>query len=261
MTVQQAQAAARYQAINAWLSAEGRVDVVEVALRLGVAQETIRRDLRSMETAGKLQRVHGGAVRVDAGPQAVRPPTGVPADHDDVNLSLRVWDQLPRHGTILLGTGTLGLALAHAIIANPPEAAGLTVVTNSLDAAVVLSRASRLEVYNIGGTVSPVTRGQEGDWAVHEMERLHVDVSVICPAGVSVEHGLTHATPAAAAVSQVEVASGQRVIALANAQTMGFSAFVQFAALADIDLLAVSGSPSPDTLHPFVEHGVCLDVG
>ena len=38
--------------------------------------------------------------------------------------------------------------------------------TNSLDAAIVLSRASRLEVYNIGGTVSPVTRAQEGDWAV-----------------------------------------------------------------------------------------------
>ena len=63
------------------------------------------------------------------------------------------------------------------------------------------SRASRLEVYNIGGTVSPVARAQEGDWAVHEMERLHVNVSVVCPAGISVERGLAQATPAAAAVS------------------------------------------------------------
>lgn len=261
MTVQQAQAAARYQAINEWLATEGRVDVVEVANRLGVAQETIRRDLRSMETAGKLQRVHGGAVRVDAGPLAVRPSVGDPVPHDDQALALRVWDQLPRRGTILLGTGRLGLALAQAVIANPPETGGLTVVTNSLDAAVLLSRASRLEVYNIGGTVSPVTRGQEGDWAVHEMERLHVDVSVVCPAGVSIEHGLTHATPAAAAVSQVEVASGQRVIALASVQTLGVSAFVQFADLSEIDLLAVSGTPSPDTLHQYLERGVCLDVG
>ena len=70
-------------------------------------------------------------------------------------------------------------------------------------AAIVLSRASRLETYNIGGTVSPITRAQEGDWAVHEMERLHVDVSVVCPAGISIEHGLTQATPAAAAVSRI----------------------------------------------------------
>ena len=47
---------------------------------------------------------------------------------------------------------------------------------------------------------------------MREMERLHVDVSVVCPAGISVERGLTQATPAAAAVSQAEVASGDRVI-------------------------------------------------
>ena len=126
-------------------------------------------------------------------------------DGDDLELSTRVWQSLPRSGSILIGTGRLTLALAYVIVGSPPEETGLTVVTNSLDAAIVLSRASRLEVYNIGGTVSPVTRAQEGDWAVHEMERLHVDVSVVCPAGISVERGLTQATPAAAAVSQVEV--------------------------------------------------------
>lgn len=261
MTVQQAQASARYQAITDWLAAEGRIDVADMAHRLGVAQETIRRDLRSMETAGKLQRVHGGAVRVDSGPLSTRAPAAAPTDSDDVELSTRVWEQLPRQGTILLGTGPLGLALAHTIVADPPDHPGLTVVTNSLDAAIVLSRASRLEVYNIGGTVSPVTRGQEGDWAVHEMERLHVDVSIICPAGISVERGLTQATPAAAAVSQVEVASGQRVIALAAVSTLGCSAFVQFAQLGDIDLLAISGCPSPAALAPFLERGVAVDAG
>ena len=49
MTVKQA---ARYQAITDLLAADGRVDVVDIANRLGVAQETIRRDLRAMETAG-----------------------------------------------------------------------------------------------------------------------------------------------------------------------------------------------------------------
>ena len=68
MTVQNAPAVARYQAITDLLTADGRVDVVDIANRLGVAQETIRRDLRALENAGKLQRVHGGAVRIAAGP-------------------------------------------------------------------------------------------------------------------------------------------------------------------------------------------------
>ncbi len=126
----------------------------------------------------------------------------------------------------------------------------------------MLSRASRLEVYNIGGTVSPVTRGQEGDWAVHEMQRLHVDVSVVCPAGVSVERGLTQATPAAAAVSQVEVASGQRVIALANSADPGHLGLRPVRR----DSTRSTCSPSParparPRCAPFPERGVAVDVG
>ena len=183
-----------------------------------------------------------------------------PPDDDELELSRRIWAQLPRRGTVLLGTGRLTLALAHAIVTEPPEESGLTVVTNSLDAAVVLSRASRLEVYNIGGTVSPITRAQEGDWAVHEMGRLHVDVSVVCPAGISVERGLTQSTPAAAAVSQVEVACGERVIALAGPTTLGVTSFVQFAQLDQIDLIAVAGRPDPATRQPFEERGVAITV-
>ncbi len=253
-------AAARYAAIAEWLAAEGRVDVVDLALRLGVAQETIRRDLRTLEGTGKLVRVHGGAVRVDAGPLAV-PPLAAPKGHADVELARRIWHQLPRQGTVLLGAGPLTVALAHTIVATPPTTHGLTIVTNSLDAAVVLSRASRLEVYNVGGTVSPVTRAQEGDWAVHEMERLHVDVSVLSPAGVSVTRGLTEATPAAAAVSQAIVVAAAQVIALADADTLGASAFVHFAGIDQVDLVAVAGRPPQNALQPFVERGITVSMG
>ena len=260
MTVQHAGVAARYQAITDLLAADGRVDVVDIATRLGVAQETIRRDLRAMESEGKLQRVHGGAVRIATGP-LVLVNNHPPIAQDHLALAARVWEELPRQGTILLGTGSLALALAHVMVGSQPEDHGLTVATNSLDAAIVLSRASRLEVYNIGGTVSPVTRAQEGDWAVNEMERLHVDVSVVCPAGISVARGLTEATPAAAAAAQAEVAAGDRVIALAGPDSLGVSAFVQYASLDHIDCLAVAGSPTLAALQPFGERGIAIIVG
>lgn len=258
MTTQQAAAVARYQAITGWLAAESRVDVVDVARRLGVAQETIRRDLRTLESEGKLQRVHGGAVPLGSGPPAPTPLTT--SDRDDLELSMRVWALLPRTGTVLLGAGRLTLALAQVILADPPERAGLTVVTNSLDAALVLSRARHLSVYNIGGTVSPLTRAQEGDWALAELERLHVDVSVICPTGVSAERGLTHDTPSAAAISQVEVSSGSRVIVLADAETLGRAAFVQFATLEPIEQIAVSGGVDPAQVQQFLDRGIPLNL-
>src|SRR5690606_26600642 len=191
----------RRAALADWLAAEGRIDVITAANRLGVAPETIRRDLRAMERSGRLQRVHGGAVAAAVDPILAlgRPATVAESDR---GWARAVWRQLPRSGTILLGAGEPTLALAELIISEAEDLTGLTVVTNSLDAALVLSRAPGLSVYNIGGTVSARTRAQEGDWALTELRRLHTDVSVICPAGISPEHGLTQPTPAAAAVSE-----------------------------------------------------------
>jgi DeoR family fructose operon transcriptional repressor len=84
---------------------------------------------------------------------------------------------------------------------------------------------------------------------------------VVCPAGISIERGLTQATPAAAAVSRVEVTSGERVIALADRDSFGASAFVQFASLQQIDSIAVAGTPNQAAVQPFAEHGITITVG
>ena len=62
----------------------GRLDVITAADRLGVAQETVRRDLRALERPASLQRVHGGAVNAEPDPIPAlgRPATVEPDDPD-----------------------------------------------------------------------------------------------------------------------------------------------------------------------------------
>ncbi len=249
----------RQARIVGWLTDEGRIDVMDVAGRLGVAQETVRRDLRALESDGQLQRVHGGAIPLETDPfPGLTPP---PVDNpDDLALAARLWEELPRTGTLLLGAGRLTLALTAAITSDPPARHGLTIVTNSLDAAIALARIGKLAVYNIGGSVSPATRAQEGDWALHELERLHVDVSLVCPAGISVERGLGQPTPAAAAISRAEVACGKTVIALADASYLGAAAFVQFATITEIDRLVLSGRAAPAVVQTFLDRGLDIAV-
>jgi len=178
---------------------------------------------------------------------------------EDRGLLEGLWAELPHSGTLLLGTGRMSLELAHVIVNAPPDD-DLTVVTNSLDIGLVLSRVSRLSVYNIGGTVSPRTRAQEGDWALTELRRVHTDVSVVCPSGISVAHGLSQPTPAAAAVSQAEVAAGSRVLALVEAAALGRPSFVAFAGLAEIDQIVVGGDPPLAVVQEFNERDVtCTD--
>ena len=44
------------------LKRDGRMEAKDVAAELGLSDDTIRRDLRELAAAGKLQRVHGGAL-------------------------------------------------------------------------------------------------------------------------------------------------------------------------------------------------------
>ncbi|SER25565.1 DeoR/GlpR family DNA-binding transcription regulator [Microlunatus flavus] len=255
----------RFERLLTWLSAEGRLDVGDAAERLGVAQETVRRDLRVLESRAQLVRVHGGAVEVEPAlpgsvPGLTVPGTRAPGvEPEDRDLLEALWHQLPRNGTLLLGTGRLTLELATVMVNDPPDD-DLTVVTNALDVALLLSRVSRVSVYNIGGAVSPRTHAQEGDWALTELHRLHTDVSVVCPGGLTLERGLSQPTPAAAAVSQAEVAAGSRVVALVEGAALGRPSFVTFAGLDEVDQVVVAGDPPPTLVEQLGEHGMtCTD--
>ena len=55
----------RRRAILEWIRSDGRGDVTELAARLQVAAETVRRDLHVLEDHGYVRRVHGGAFPTD----------------------------------------------------------------------------------------------------------------------------------------------------------------------------------------------------
>lgn len=55
----------RHESIAEALRSDGRVSVSDLALRLDVTAETVRRDLDALEQSGLLQRVHGGAVAAE----------------------------------------------------------------------------------------------------------------------------------------------------------------------------------------------------
>ena len=55
----------RQHQILALARSQGEVDVLKLAAELGVAPETLRRDLRQLEQHGLVRRTHGGAYPVE----------------------------------------------------------------------------------------------------------------------------------------------------------------------------------------------------
>ncbi len=227
-------AAERQQRIIAEARRAGRVEVTALADDLGVATETIRRDLTALERRGSLRRVHGGAIPVER--LEVEPSLASRSGRlTEVKrrIAARALDQLPSGGSIILDSGTTTRAVAELL---PPDL-DVTVLTNSLSAASVLATHPGVSLYLLGGRVRGQTGAAVGDWTVRALNDVVVDVAFIGTNGFSVARGLTTPDQSEALVKRAMVASARTAIVLSDSSKAGDDHLHRFAELGDIDVL------------------------
>ncbi|MFC9845700.1 DeoR/GlpR family DNA-binding transcription regulator [Streptomyces sp. NPDC060223] len=221
----------------------GRVDVVSLAEEFQVTAETIRRDLKALDRAGLVRRVHGGAIpagRLDFEPDlAEREYTA--ADEKD-RVAQAAVAELPHDGTVILDAGSTVARLAGAV----PLEATLTVVTHSLPIAARLADHPGIQLHLVGGRVRHRTRAAVDAWALRAYTEIRADVLFIAANGFSVSYGLTTPDLAEAAVKRATMRAARRVVLLADSSKHGQEHFARFGDLSDVDLLITDRGLSPD---------------
>jgi DeoR family fructose operon transcriptional repressor len=224
----------RQQEIVRLARANGRVDVASLADTLNVTAETIRRDLTSLERAGVLRRVHGGAIPVEriGFEPAVETRDAVLIDEKE-RIAKAALAEVPEEGAIILDAGTTTARLAQAL----PVDRELTVVVNSPVIATMLGTRANINVLLIGGRLRGRTLATVDDWALRPLADMYVDVAFIGTNGMSVERGLTTPDLAEAAVKRAMINAARRTVLLADHTKIGNDYLARFGTLADLDLL------------------------
>ncbi|MEU6394100.1 DeoR/GlpR family DNA-binding transcription regulator [Streptomyces sp. NPDC046939] len=212
----------------------GRVDVLSLAELFQVTAETVRRDLKALDRAGLVRRVHGGAIpagRLDFEPDlAERESTA--ADEKD-RIAHAALAELPSEGSVILDAGSTVARLAAAL----PLESELTAVTHSLPTAARLADHPGIQLHLIGGRVRHRTRAAVDAWALRAYGEIRADVVFLAANGFSADSGLTTPDLAEAAVKRAAVAAARRVVLLADSGKFGQEHFARFADLAQVDLL------------------------
>jgi DeoR/GlpR family transcriptional regulator of sugar metabolism len=223
----------RLEQLRRILSQDPVVRVNDLAKQLRVSPATIRRDLDELESLGEIRRVHGGGV--STGSRLEEPlfddKTSVAA-REKRRIAEAALRYVKPNDTVFLDGGSTVLELARLL----RDRSNLTVVTNSLRAAVELSgRGPRLIV--IGGELRRLSQTTVGPLTRFTIRELHVDEAFMGTMGLSLEEGLTTTDPSEAYTKELVMEHAREVVLLADSSKVGKISFSRAGQLAKVRIL------------------------
>lgn len=209
--------------------------MTELAARLKVATETVRRDLHALEVHGLVRRTHGGAIPTEGARfesnLTHRSSHRVPEKRRIAEAAVQHLDGAE---TIYLDEGSTQQLIAEELV---KLALPLTVITSSLGAAAVLATAESVSVLLLGGRVRYRTLGTVDHWATDMLADLVIDLAILGANGITVKHGLTTPDPAVCAVKNKAVQVSRRRLFTGVSDKFGVNSFCRFADVAKFETL------------------------
>ncbi|WP_406699915.1 DeoR/GlpR family DNA-binding transcription regulator [Singulisphaera sp. Ch08] len=243
--------AERQRALLEVLKLEGKVLASGLSRRFGVSEDTIRRDLRELDKAGLLQRVHGGAL-----PRSSISVEYASRQKESTEAKRRIGAaavKLLHPGElVVLDAGTTPLA----VIENLPLDFAVTVVTHSLPAATALAEHPVAEGIVIGGRLFKSARASNGVATVDAYRLIRPDVCILGAAAVHPEAGITTFDAEEAEVKRAMVAYASRVIVLAAGEKLGTVSLHLIAPAGRVTHLVTDSDAAPEVLRQLRELGI-----
>jgi len=179
----------RQKQILSLLTRQGRLSVAEIVSQFEISEATARRDLETLTSQGKAERVHGGVIAIEQAPPElpILERENEQAD-EKTRIGLAAANLVADKETVFLGSGTTVLEVAR----NLRNRKNLTVITNSLPVLNALAGAEGITVIALGGMLRESEMSFIGHITEQALSEVRADKVIMGTRGVSLEHGLTN---------------------------------------------------------------------
>src|SRR5215510_7765389 len=179
----------RQKQILSLLTQQGRLSVAEIVKEFSISQATARRDLESLASQGKAQRVHGGVIAVEQAPPElpIFQRESEQLDEKD-RIGHETANLVTDNETVFLGSGTTVLEVAR----NLRDRKNLTVITNSLPVLNMLAGIKEITLISLGGILRESEISFIGHITEQTLNEIRVDKVIIGIRALNIEHGLTN---------------------------------------------------------------------
>jgi DeoR/GlpR family transcriptional regulator of sugar metabolism len=229
--------------------------VNELADKLGVSTETIRRDLDEMEVQGVLERTYGGAIlHLDQEPGLKERRNLLVAEREAIARQAVKEIQGATH--LMIGSGATTVHVARRIAA---EMSHLTVIAHSFGVAIELAHNPTITVLMAPGYYIATEGANHGTYTLRFLENFWVDCTIVGASGLSLD-GPCDALIEAGEIYTSMLAHASRKILVADKSKFNLRYPARFAGWADIDLLITDESPFGELALTLERHNVSLKI-
>lgn len=216
--------------------------VGELARRLDVSKETIRRDLTALSACGAILRSHGAASLPPASGEALF-ERRMRENRLAKEALARLAAAAVRDGeSVMLDAGAVASLVARALL----ERRGLSVVANASDVARALGGRNGDKVYMACGEWRGDSGAVFGGAAIEFVRRFSVDHAIVMAGGVHAERGILDSDLEEAEFRRAVLSCGARRTVAAEDSAFGRLALAQVCGFEMVDELIVNRAPPED---------------
>jgi len=219
----------------------GKVTVDGLADHFGVTVQTIRRDLTEMANAGKLERVHGGAVLPSGVTNIVYEERRHLNEGIKRDIARACAQAIPNDASLFMNIGTSTEAVAQELL----DHKNLMVVTNNMNVATILSANMDCEIVVSGGSLRRADGGLVGNLAARAIENFKFDYAVLGCSSLDEDGDMLDFDQQEVIVSQTALSRSRTTLVVADQSKFQRQAPIQICSLADVD-----GLYTDSELHP-----------
>jgi len=246
----------RRERIIAELLVRPAIRASEVAEKLGVHAETVRRDIKELDRGGLINRTYGGAA---AAPLAFEPSL---ADRDRIlvkerrRIGVRAAGFIEPGDVIMVDAGSTTIHFARQLAGTARD---LTVITNSYGVAVVLARVDGVRVIICPGVYDAKQGGVSGPDTIDYLRRFHANKALIGAGGLMGD-GPSEFDPSFASVKRAMIERAQRKLLLIDHSKFGRAMLDLVCPLSDLDDIVVDRAPDRSLRRIIEKAGVSIHI-
>lgn len=240
----------RHALIIQQLNVHNRVYSTELQARLGVSEDTIRRDLQELAEDGLLIKVHGGAVSKSFHFTLSNNQVYLP--EEKIRIAQKALQLIQPNMLVLLTGGTTIRQLVNIL----PPSLKATFITPSIPIALELMNHPLIEVIFIGNKLNKHAQMAVGAEVIRHLATVKADLCILGTNALDAHAGITESDWEIIDVKKELIRAADKLVSIAISEKLNTIQPLQVCPLHEIDYLITELDPADDVLQPYRNNGL-----